>query len=157
MPREARLFIKGACYHVMSRGINKMQTFLDDEDYEKYINFIAKYKRRFAFKLYGWCGMPNHPHLIISSDSLSKVMHMLNFSYAQYFNNKYERVGYLWQDRFKSYVVQKDRYLINLISYIEYNPVRANIVSNPEDYRWSSYQARLLGEDEFSILDRVEF
>jgi len=100
--------------------------------------------------------MPNHPHLIISSNSLSKVMHAINFSYAQYFNYKYDKVGYLWQNRFKSYVIQKDKYLLNLVAYVEYNPVRAKIVSNPEDYKWSSYRARVLGGNDFGLLDSLE-
>lgn len=108
-------------------------------------------------KLYGWCIMPNHIHLIFFSNTLSKAMHFLNFSYAQYFNYRYDKSGYVWQGRYKSYVVQEDKYLLNLISYVEYNPVRAKIITNPEDYRWSSYRERVLGHDEFGILDRLEF
>ena len=84
-------------------------------------------------------------------------MHFLNFSYAQYFNYKYNRSGYVWQNRYKSYVVQEDRYLLNLISYVEHNPVRAKIVSSLEVYRRSSYRARVLGHDEFGLLDPLEF
>ncbi|MBU1084059.1 MAG: transposase [Candidatus Omnitrophota bacterium] len=156
MPRRARVIINNGCYHVISRGHEKKVTFIANSDYERYFKLLVKYKRKYKFKLYGWCAMPNHPHLVILSDNLSKSMHAVNFSYAQYFNYKYERVGYLWQNRFKSYVVQKDRYLLNLISYIEYNPVRAGIVGNPEDYRWSSYGARVLGYDEFGLLDSLE-
>lgn len=156
MPREARLLIEDGCYHVITRGIEKSQTFIKDSDYQEYFKLLKKSKKQFRFKLYGWCLMPNHPHLIISSNSLSKAMHNINFSYAQYFNSKYKRVGYVWQNRFKSFVVQKDKYLLNLIVYIEYNPVRAKIVTNPEDYRWSSYRARVLGDDKFGLLDLPE-
>ncbi len=156
MPRTARLLIEDGCYHVITRGIRKSQTFLDDSDYERYLKLLQKYKKQFMLKLYGWCLMPNHPHLIISSNSLSKAMHAINFSYAQYFNYKYNKVGYLWQNRFKSYIVQKDKYLLNLVAYIEYNPVRGKMVSNPEDYKWGSYRARVLGNDEFGLLDPLE-
>ncbi|MBL7068507.1 MAG: transposase [Candidatus Omnitrophica bacterium] len=156
MPRIARLIIEDGCYHVITRGIEKKQTFIKDPDYQRYLKLLKKCKKQLSFKLYGWCLMPNHPHLIIFSNSLSKTMHMINFSYAQYFNGNYNRTGYLWQNRFKSYVVQKDKYLLNLIAYVEYNPVRAKIVTNPEDYKWSSYRARVFGEDEFKLLDPIE-
>lgn len=157
MPREARLLIKDGCYHVTTRGIEKGQTFLSDSDYQKYIELLKKSKKKFLSKLYGWCLMPNHLHLILFSNSLSKTMHFINFSYAQYFNYQYNRVGYVWQNRFKSYLVQKDKYLLNLISYVEYNPVRAKMIDNPENYIWSSYRARMLGYDEFGLLDSLEF
>lgn len=156
MPRTARLIIEDGCYHIITRGIRKIRSFIDDSDYQSYLKLLAKYKKKFQFKLYGWCLMPNHPHLIISSNSLSKTMHAINFSYAQYFNYRYNKVGYLWQNRFKSYVVNKDKYLLNLVAYIEYNPVRAKIVDNPEDYKWSSYRARVLGDDKLGLLDPLE-
>ena len=155
MPRKARLIVEDGCYHVISRGLRKQQTFMDDSDHLKYLGLVAKFKSKFEFKLYGWSLMPNHPHLAMLSNNLSKTMHAINFSYAQYFNYKYKKVGYLWQNRFKSYLVNKDKYLLNIINYIEYNPVRAKIVSNPEDHRWSSYRARVLGDDEFGLLDTL--
>jgi putative transposase len=157
MPRRARLVIENGCYHVTTRGIRKSVTFLDNSDYERYLGLLKKCKKRFACRIYGWCLMPNHPHLIVISNNLSKAMHFINFSYAQYFNNKYNKSGYVWQNRFKSFLVQEDRYLLNLISYIEYNPVRATIVTNPEDYIWSSYRARVLGYDDYGLLDSLEF
>ncbi|MBU0605745.1 MAG: hypothetical protein KKH77_05615, partial [Candidatus Omnitrophica bacterium] len=80
-------------------------------------------------------------------------MHCLNQSYAMSFNAKYEKVGHLWQNRYKNFVVLKDSYLYNLITYIEYNPVRAGIVASPGDYAWSSYRARVLGSTSI-ILDK---
>jgi putative transposase len=157
MSRTARLLIENGCYHITTRGIRQSETFLADSDYEKYMQLLKNCKKRFMCKLYGWCLMPNHFHLIFFSNALTKTMHFLNFSYAQYFNYKYDRSGYVWQGRYKSYVVQEDKYLLNLISYVEYNPVRAKIVANPEDYRWNSYKARVLGYDEFKILDPLEF
>ena len=155
MPRTARLILKDACYHVISRGNEKKVRFKSHNDYEKFMNLLLKYKKKFKFKLYGWCLMNNHLHMVIESPFLSKVMHGLNMSYAQYFRYKYGNVGHVWQDRFKSYVIQKDQYLINCISYIEYNPVRAGIVSRPEDYEWSSYRARVLGDKKSELLDPI--
>lgn len=155
MAREARLIVKDACYHIITRGIEKKSVFLDDIDYKKYIKTIRIYKKRFLFKLYGWCLMPNHVHLLICPNNLSQLMHDINLTYAQYFNYKYKRVGYVWQNRFKSRIVNKDKYLTNLLSYVEFNPVRSGIVLNPEDYRWSSYNERVLGSDNFGIINEI--
>jgi putative transposase len=93
--------------------------------------------------------MSNHVHLLLAPEArpadLSKLMHGLAMSYAMYFNYKYKKCGHLWQNRYKNFIVQKDDYLINIMSYIEYNPVRANICSRAELYPWSSYQARTIG------------
>jgi putative transposase len=146
MPRAARVILDNACYHVITWGNEKRVTFKSEDDYEKYMKVLLKYKKKYGFKIYGWCLMNNHPHKVLESDLLSKAMHGINMSYAKYFRYKYGSAGHVWQDRFKSYVIQKDQYLINCLSYVEYNPVRAGIVSRPEDYKWSSYRARVLGE-----------
>lgn len=156
MPRGARLVIDNACYHIITRGINKMSIFRDELDYGKYLALVKKYKEKFDFMLYGWCLMNNHVHMLMESNNLSKVMHSIDLSYAQYFRYKYKGAGHFWQDRFKSYVIQKDAYLINCITYIEYNPIRAKIVLRPEDYRWSSYSARILGNSNYiGLLDQL--
>lgn len=146
MPRRARLILDNVCYHVIARGNQKQTVFRDEDDYGTYLKFILKYKGRYKFKIYGWCLMNNHIHMVVESNSLSKAMHGVNLSYAQYFKYKYKATGHFWQDRFKSFVIQKDGYLINCISYIEYNPIRAKIALRPEDYEWSSYRQRVLGE-----------
>ncbi|MFC1590778.1 transposase, partial [Candidatus Omnitrophota bacterium] len=146
MPRGSRLILDSACYHVTSRGNEGNITFKKEDDYERYLKLLIRYKHRFDFKLYCWCLMNNHVHMVIESARLSKVMHGINLSHAKYFRDNYGGMGHFWQDRFKSYVIQKDRYLINCITYIEYNPVRAKIVQRPEDYKWSSYRSRVLGE-----------
>ncbi len=144
MPRQARLIIDNACYHIITRGNQKQTVFKDYDDFNAYLELLSKYKKRYDSKIYGWCLMNNHIHLVIESDKLSKVMHGINLSYAQYFSYKYRTIGHFWQDRYKSFVIQKDEYIINCITYIEYNPVRAKIVSRPEDYTWSSYTTRIL-------------
>ena len=156
MPRGARLLLDNVCYHVISRGNEKKITFQAENDYEKYTQLLIKYKNTYKFKLYGWCLMKNHVHLVIESGYLSKVMHGINLSYAKYFHYNYKKIGHFWQDRYKSYVIQKDKYLINCISYIEYNPVRAKIVSRPEEHKWSSYRTRILGKNN-TLLDPIIF
>jgi putative transposase len=152
MPSGPRLLLENACYHIVSRGNQKRKVFIEDEDFEYYLMKLRKYKRKYDFSLYGYCLMPNHPHLqgdIKEAKNLSCFMHDLTRSYTAYFNKKYEKVGYLWQGRFKSRVVTKDPYLIDCINYIEHNPVRARIVATASEYKYSSYRERVLG-----VMDR---
>lgn len=150
MPRSARILLGNACYHIISRGNQKQQIFLEKADYEAYLKLLARYKMRNRFKLYGYCLMVNHVHLIMEPRhprDLAKIMHGLNLAYSIRFNTKYEKVGHLWQDRFKSMVIQKDEYLLACINYIELNPIRANVVKEPLEYQWSSYRSRVLGNE----------
>jgi len=154
MPRTARLILDNVCYHIITRGNDKNFIFKEKWDFQKYIKILSKYKEQYDTKIYGWCMMNNHIHMIVESKSLSKFMHAINLSYAQYFRFKYKGAGHLWQDRYKSFVIQRDAYLINCISYIEYNPVRAEIVDRPEHYIWSSYCSRILGKTD-KLLDQL--
>lgn len=155
MPREARVLVENACYHIITRGNQKQKVFLETDDYETYLELLTRYKKRYYFKLYGYCMMINHTHLIIDPrhpKELSRIMHGLNLTYAAYFNKKYEKIGHLWQDRFKSMIIEKDKYLLTCINYVELNPVRAELFDDPLRYRWSSYRARTIGEAN-SLLD----
>ena len=158
MSRSGRVFVQNACNHILARGNEKMVVFKNDGDYDKYLKLIHTYKLRYGCLIFGYCLMPNHPHLALESPrglrAMSSFMHCINQSYAMGFNKRYDRVGHLWQNRYKNFVVLKDKYLQNLITYIEFNPVRAGIVSRPEDYRWSSYRGRVLGKKDI-ILDAL--
>jgi putative transposase len=150
MPRVARVTIENACYHIITRGNQKQSVFLEPQDYEKYLYLLTKYKRRYKFKLYCFCLMPNHVHLIIEVQDpfkLNKIMKSLNLTYTLYYNSKYKKVGHLWQDRFKSKIIEKDAYLLECINYIEANPLRAFLVSDISSYRWSSYVFRVAGNN----------
>jgi len=141
MPRSARITIENACYHIITRGNQKQTVFKDPADYQKYLLLLSKYKRKYGFKLYCFCLMPNHVHLVIEvnkTKDLNKIMRGMNLSYTLYFNMKYEKVGHLWQDRFKSKVIEKDAYLLECIKYIENNPIRASLVSSADEYLWGS-------------------
>jgi putative transposase len=145
MPREARIIAANACYHIITRGNQQQFVFSEPTDYEKYLALLAKCKDRYEFQLYSFCLMPNHVHLVIRVKNplkLNKIMRSLSISYAQYFNLKYSKVGHLWQDRFKSKIIEKDAYLLECINYIEANPVRASLVTNINAYPWSSYNFR---------------
>jgi putative transposase len=156
MPATPRLYIDNGCYHIVARGNQKQKIFKKPDDYLRYLVLLKKYKRQYGFRLYGYCLMPNHIHIIGQIQiavNISKCMHTIQRTYTSHFNNTYHKVGRLWQGRFKSNVVVKDQYFINCINYIECNPVRANIVSSPEQYMWSSYRERNLLECGFMLLD----
>jgi len=153
MPRTARITIEKACYHIITRGNQKQTVFKDPSDYQKYLLLLTRYKDKYRFMLYCFCLMPNHVHLIIEVDKaeqLNRIMRGLNLSYTLYFNFKYEKVGHLWQDRFKSKIIEKDAYLLECIRYIEANPVRASLASSIHDYHWSSHNLK-----ENTILDNL--
>lgn len=155
MPRTARVTMENACYHIITRGNQKQLVFMETVDYKSYLSILVKYKKRYKFKLYCFCLMPNHVHLIMEVKDpalLNKIMRGLNLSYTLYFNDKYQKVGHLWQDRFKSKIIEKDAYLLECINYIETNPLRANLVSRLNEYSWSSYNFKSINND---ILDNL--
>ncbi len=150
MPHTKRLLIGGYCYHLITRGNRKQEVFRCPDDYLMYLGFLKKFKRKYKFSVYAYCLMPNHSHLlgeITDTQYLSSFMHDLNRTYTLYFNNKYKTVGHLWQGRFKSKIICKDKYFIDCLNYVELNPVRANLTSSAIEYCWSSYKARILDED----------
>ena len=158
MPRGPRIFLDNTIYHIMARGNQKQVTFLEEVDFLKFIEVLRHYKRKYSFKLYGYCLMPNHVHLILDvrkGRNLAKIMQGLNLTYTIWFNKKYKKVGHLWQNRYKSMVIQKDKYLLDCIAYIELNPVRAKISTSPLNYQWSSWQARF-GYKKDGLLDPPE-
>lgn len=158
MPRNARLIVENACYHVMTRGNQKQNLFNEKGDYDIYLSMLKRYKSKYKFLLYGYCLMPNHVHLIIEprrQNDLSKIMQGLSLSYAIWFNKNYAKIGHLHQDRFKSMVLYKDLYMLNCINYIEQNPVRAQIIEYPGDYKWSSYKDRVFNKKS-NILDLIK-
>lgn len=143
MPRVSRCNLKTLTktYHIMIRGNNKQDIFLYEKDRQKLINLLKNTKEEYKYKLYLFVLMANHVHMVIydENDNLSKIMHKICSSYAKYFNNKYDRVGHLFQDRYKSISINDEKYLINLVSYIHNNPYKAKI-GNLDDYKWSSYK-----------------
>jgi len=157
MSRISRTLIESACYHIITRGNQQQKVFKNDFDYIKYLKMIKKAKKKHNIFLYCYCLMPNHVHLLVEPESLvnlSKFMHWLNRGYTAYFNAKYQKVGHLWQGRFKSKPIVKGQYLINCAEYIEANPARANIVTDIAEYPWSSYKERCLSSYK-DILDEI--
>jgi putative transposase len=157
MPRTARVAPKEHVYHVLTRGNNRQNVFEDEDDFRKYLDLLLRYKEKYHFKLYHYVMMSNHVHLVIEpleeGGGLSEIMKGINLVYAQHYKRKYGHTGHFWQDRYKSIIISKDEYLLACGSYVELNPVRAKMVADPKDYRWSSYRAYAYGKRDV-LLDR---
>ena len=148
MPRGRRILLNNACYHLINRGNQKQNIFFENPDFEQYLKLLKHYKKKYRFRLFGYCLMPNHIHIIIEAkqvQELPRFMQGVSQTYTVWFNNKYKKIGRLWQGRFKSMVIQKDNYFIECVYYVEANPVRAGLVSSPAEYPWSSYRERVFG------------
>ena len=139
MPRQARKKSESGIYHVMLRGINRQTIFEDEEDCNVFLETIAIYKQETSTYIYGYCLMKNHIHLLVKSDKLSDFMRKVGAKYVYWYNWKYDRVGSLFQDRYKSEVVEDDGYFLTVLRYIHQNPIKANITETIDRYEFSSY------------------
>jgi REP element-mobilizing transposase RayT len=141
MARPLRIEFAGALYHVTSRGDRRETIFEDDEDRERFLSVLAEVVERFNWICHAFCLMTNHYHLVIETveGNLSKGMRHLNGVYTQASNRRHHRSGHLFQGRFKGILVDKEAYLLELTRYVVLNPVRAGMVSSPEQWPWSSY------------------
>ena len=142
MANRKRIYFCGAVYHVTIRGNNKQNVLGAVDDKKIFLQSLNKFKFRFNFKLYGLVLMSNHVHLIIrvvNSINISKIMQSVSLSFSCKFRKKYNYSGYVWQGRFRSNIIDKDRYIFNSLEYIHNNPVRAGLAENIADYPWSSY------------------
>lgn len=155
MARKLRIQNEGMIHHVLARGNKKGEIFKNNRDREKYIELIRKYKTRYEFKLYAYCLMNNHIHLLIEEGkiSLSKIMQGIQQSYTQYINKKYNTTGHVFEQRYKSIPCLEERYLEKLIAYIHNNPVESGIVKKCEQYLWSGHN-EIIQSDSNSIIDR---
>ena len=146
MPRRPRLVIAGIPLHVTQRGVNRAAVFLDQTDHRLYLQLLAEAVEPGAFSVHAYAMMSNHVHLFITPRSASDLAHsmrVLNQRYVASFNRRHRRTGTLWESRFRSCLVDTERYAMTLYQYIELNPVRAAMVDVPERYPWSSARANL--------------
>ena len=146
MPRRPRLEVPGMPLHITHRGVNRAATFLDEEDFLYYRGCLGEALAEQGIALHAYVLMTNHIHLLLTPSSpgrLSVAMRRLGQRYVPAFNRKHRRTGTLWEGRFKSCVVESERYLLTVHRYVELNPVRAAMVAAAEDYRWSSVHASL--------------
>ncbi len=145
MARPLRLQFPGATYHVFSRGNNRGQVYLTDRDRIKFIELLGRLNEKFAVRIFAYCLMPNHFHLLLETPlgNLSRAVQYLNSTYTAFFNHAHDRTGHVFQGRFKSILVEKDSYLLELTRYIHLNPVATDLSRSPHRYRWSSYRSYL--------------
>lgn len=141
MPRKPRIHYPGAFYHVMVRGNAKGNIFFTENDREYFYFLLQETTIHYQYRLHGFCLMSNHVHLIIEVGDvpLSKIMQNICFRYTRYINILFNRVGHLFQGRYKAILVEADCYLLSLIRYVHLNPIRASIAKNINDYPWSSH------------------
>ncbi len=147
MSRPLRLEFAGALYHVTSRGDQREDVFVDEQDRQAWLDTLTHCCERFNWIIHAWCQMINHYHLVIETPeaNLSAGMRQLNGVYTQAFNRRHNRVGPVYQGRFKAILIERDRYLLELLRYVVLNPVRAGLVKHVADWPWSSYAA-MMGE-----------
>jgi putative transposase len=160
MPRRARLAIPGIPWHIIQRGNNRSVCFYAEEDFHFYLHFLQEFAVKFGCAIHAWVLMTNHVHLLLTpqkTDSVSLLMKHLGQRYVQYINRTYKRSGTLWEGRFRSCLTQTEDYVLACYRYIELNPVRAAMVNQPQDYRWSSYHSNALGKASNLIVPHEEY
>lgn len=149
VPREGRLVITGCPHHVIQRGHNRQDVFTSEEDYRYYLDNLKEWKEHLGCRLYAFCLMTNHVHLVLDpgerEENLALLIKRLAGRQTRFVNRRENRTGTLWEGRYKSSPVSTDEYLLSCCRYVELNPVRAGIVADPSDYCWSSYAGKVGG------------
>ena len=154
MARKPRIELPGGLYHVISRGNNRRKIFRSHDDYLKLLDTLEVQKSKLPFYLYAYCLMPNHLHLLIEmrDDSISRIMQRVLTTYSQYHNRKYNKIGHVFQGRYKSILCQTDNYLAELVRYVHLNPMRARMVKRADEYEYSGHRA-YVGLDRRGLVD----
>jgi putative transposase len=148
MARLSRVTPIGVPQHIVQRGNNRQVCFASDEDMKAYLNWLKEFSKKYLVDVHAWVLMTNHVHILCTpyeEEAISKMMQSIGRMYVRYYNYTYQRSGSLWEGRFKSSLIQSERYLLELHRYIELNPVRADMVDEPSEYSWSSYGCNALG------------
>ncbi len=156
MARRGRLEIAGVPKHVIQRGNDRAPRFFAEADYLAYLHWLAEGCRSYGVGIHAYCLMTNHAHLLLTPahvGALARVMQYLSRHYVNYVNRVHGRTGTLWEGRFKASLVDSEAYLLTLYRYIDQNPVRARMVSRPEDYRWSSARTHVTGARDDRLTD----
>ena len=149
MPRKPRFFLPNVPVHVVQRGNNRDPIFYDESDYQSYLEWLDRGAKACDCQIHAYVLMTNHVHILASpkdKDGISRLMQYIGRFYVSYINHTYHRTGTLWEGRFKSSLIQDEEYLLRCMRYIELNPMRANLVSKPQEYPWSSYARNAYGK-----------
>ena len=141
MARRNVPFLPNQYYHIYNRGAHRIDIFRNDADYVFLLKLVKEQAQKCAISMIAYCLMHNHYHLLLETPegNLSQGIRQLNGTYTQHFNQKYQRVGHLFQGRFKAILIEKENYLLELSRYIALNPLRAHLVEDPKDWPWSAY------------------
>lgn len=142
MPRMPRLLEDDKYYHILTRGNDRKRIFRHEQDYLYFLRLISQYILKYPVLIYHYCVMDNHMHFLIEAieaRDVPKFLQAILQCYAAYFRKRYNHSGFLFQNRYKSYLIDKESYLLDCARYIERNPLRAKIIGSLRDYRWSSY------------------
>jgi len=144
MPRSSRSKSSTGYHHIMLRGINRSNIFESNQDKDFFLNSMYRARKKSSFKVVGYCLMNTHVHLLLQeSEEIGVSMKRITVSYVQWFNRKYNRVGHLFQNRYKSEPIEDERYLMAVLRYIHQNPIKAGMVKEAGKYHWSSYNEYL--------------
>lgn len=149
MPRRSRFFPLGMPVHVVQRGNNRQICFASNEDMAAYANWLFEGAQKYGLEIHAWVFMTNHVHLLVtprSENAISLCMQYIGRYYVRYFNYRFRRTGTLFEGRFKGHLVQSDQHFLECCRYIELNPVRAGMVTEPAEYIWSSYATHTAGQ-----------
>jgi putative transposase len=160
MARLPRLCPTNIPQHVIQRGNNRQVCFNCNEDMAAYAYWLKEFSTKYCVEIHAWVFMTNHVHLLVTpnkENAVSLMMQSLGRQYVRYYNYTYKRTGTLWEGRYKSCIVQTNDYLIQCYRYIELNPVRAGMVTLPEEYVWSSYSVNALGKDSSLLTPHSEY
>ena len=145
MPRHPRIHAPGLLYHLMARGNNGQKIFRGEADYRFFVEGLGRTRENHPFRLYAFCLMPNHFHLLaeVGEAPTARIMQALLTAYSREFNRRHDHRGHVFQGRYKAIVCDKESYLLELTRYIHLNPVRARLVKRPEDWPWSGHRCYL--------------
>jgi putative transposase len=141
MPRILRGLVDSSVYHVINRGNGGQVVFRKDKDYEAFIGVMEEAKARYSVKIFAYCLMPNHFHMVLmpaKAEHLSKMMQWIMTSHVRRYHRHYGTSGHIWQGRYRSFLIQKDSHLLMVLRYVESNPLRAGLVNSAMDWLWSS-------------------
>lgn len=150
MPRKPRFFLPSVPVHVIIRGNSRRIVFSEETDRKAYLGWLKEATEKYKVNIHAYVLMDNHVHLLLSTEKpnhISKVMQHIGRKYVPYFNRKYKKSGTLWEGRFKGCMIESEQYLMCCYRYIELNPVRAEMVKRPEEWKWSSYACNAYGEE----------
>jgi putative transposase len=163
MGRQPRLVADGLVYHALNRGNNRAPVFFAAADFEAFLRALAQTRERYPFRLFAYCLLGNHFHLVLQpgpGQSVSRILQSPTVAHTWHYHKAHGSSGHVWQGRFRSPVIAQDEHLLTVMRYVEANPLRAKMVTDLADYPWSSYHVHGLGSatdlvDEAPVWERL--